>query len=309
MSTCCSGYIGNTGLTSMQALADIKGIIAIDYKNSDGEENHLDVSSGALSASAIGFDNPDKTKRAYQIGDANKIKDVVPTPGDVSSQSYNDGSSKVLFIGPTSFTAIIVDMEPKYIKKIASLFCDNSKRIFLIDSCNRVIGRCKNDDVSKLYPLPLTSFVPDYNFAVAGTSGAAISLNFELGRSLSNGDLDFISADDIVPDLTENNSLLDVTLYDINAEDATTVTVKARLDYGAKGHKKPATGLTETAEWVVVDNAGNTLAVSGVTEDTDEDGLYTLVHADSTGNTPVSVSLTDATLAKGYEGVNTVTAS
>lgn len=311
MGQCCQGAgQSNTGLTSLQELIqDIVGFHLQDpIKESDQTENFIDLTTVPLTASVInGFiQNSEKSERIFPIGNIDKNKNVVPTKGDNNTVTYSDTSSEILQEGQQSFQTFIRNTGPEYLKKLRSFSCKTVLGVYLVDSCGNYIGRCKNNDLTKLYPIPLDmgQYFAALAFAEAGSSTVGINLTLAFSKAFDDSDLAHIKASDIDVDMTSVNGLIDVTLRNIVVNSVTETEVTADTCFGAKPELIKANGLDDT-DFVVEDVNGTPLAISAVTE---VDGVYTITHADSTGNTPVSVKGSGSELTKGYQIINTITA-
>ena len=309
MGKCCGGTGNkNTGLPNKDAvLQDVVGFVLQPLKADDGTENFIDLSITPIPKTTVDgwFQNPDKSKRMYMVADIDKTKDVAPTKEAPTTQSFSDGTTENLRDGVQTWVSFIKGMSTQYLGKLESFSCGKFG-IYFIDSCGNYAGYNKGDK-SKTYPIKLDmgTYLPTYVFATAGTTVSGVSFAFAFARSVQDKDIVYIAASDFEEPISEAESLLDVNLANPVAPDTTHLKFDAETCYGSGGNPILASGLDET-DFIVTDSLGASLAITGVDE-LDGVGKYTIEHADSSTNVPVSVTGTGLELTKGYEIENTAT--
>lgn len=267
--TCQCGAEKNFGVKATAEFKSVRKVIFMDYLNSDGNVNSLDLS---LSWDKTFWDdlksNTDFSKR-IQITPT--IEDYAPTTEDAVTVTRPSGKVVKVRDGVVTYEFFLDDVDGTMYEALKSRECRNNG-IYLIDDCGSLAGKeCESGllNVAQIAPDTMdVQFVPGTD---ADIQRIRVRFNLDLTES---------PVFDIVPSSEiEYSPLSVVSICDVEGGTpsvATTTQLVVELEAANSFAKKQilAEGLDTPASWTITDSTG---AISNPTAVTEAPaGTYTL---------------------------------
>lgn len=202
----CIGSILNTGTpTKQRVIASGVKLIAVRMKADDGTSNEIasnDVVDQAYIDALI--NNEDESKRWYPIGEFKNNEDVRADP---VTESFSDGATMITQQGLRTFTGVLLNYAPAYLKALKSFKCQ-SFGLYVVDDCGGVTGSMTPDGTA-LRPIRVNekSWNPSY-IKASPTVGAKVQLAFEFSQLERDEYLRLISEDEIAGNVLDVEGLL-----------------------------------------------------------------------------------------------------
>jgi len=242
MKTClCDLTFLNTGRPSCMPMQDAaRKLILVPLAQADGTLNRItlaDTFDKAYVDAAI--NNADPYQRWYPIGNLLNVEDV---RGDDVVETFEDGTSAKVQDAPGTFTAIIINQTPDYLRKIISWGC-TTFGAYVVDKQGNLIGDTVTDPLY-MAPLPINSatWSPKY-IKTTDTTVPKVQLNFEWRQDFTDDQLGMVLASEFSGiDLLDIAGLVD--LYGAVSNEATTgFTMTITTDYGSAKTRAKVSGL------------------------------------------------------------------
>jgi hypothetical protein len=303
MSCLCTAQKGNTGIPSPKRVQKTAfRHILVPFNGSDGQRNCIDLSSdftnGVIPAAFFEgkFNEADQDDRWYPLPE---LKNTEPDKTETRTQTYNDGSSKIIGQGSRTFTAIIPNLDNKYLSKVLSHACSKFG-MFTIDECGSIWGDI-SEDGTKLYPAQVDE--DTFNFVEVPPTDSqlqALMISWEYKRSVLDQNVDGIFNEFITENLLIIDGLLDIIGTEVTTVPTTitTFTWDARQCYGSAQERNAVKGLQATD--LELNNLTTPAVVNIVSmvESTTKDGEYFVTHDGVLATEVIEVSL--ASSVTGY---------
>lgn len=200
---CSTISYGNTGAGKSALQRVAKTGFLVPLYDSNGAKNKYDPEDAFDQAFLDDrINDPDPTKRWYPVGN---IKSVTSEKGERVAKEYEDGTIVNVREGIRSFSAIVPNMTPTFLKKLEAWGC-REFGLYLGDDCNQLIG---DSDGTYVYPprVDENSWNPTYTFPT-DTAPVEILLSFNFHTSMRDSNLVIVTGIDA--DLNGAKGLIDV---------------------------------------------------------------------------------------------------
>ena len=271
--TCSCGVDLNFGVKKTSKFGAVTRIGIMDYVNSDGAVNHLDLTATWDDAFwATHTDNADFTKRLHLSLPINEFN---PSAEDSVTVTRPNGVIIKVRDGIVTYEMLFDNVDKVFYDALKSRECKENG-VFLFDECSSIAGNANgaNFEVAKIAPNSLdVQFIPATN-----ADNARVRLRFNLDLN-ETPVFDIVRGSDIV-----GNPLTVQALYDgEKAADPTVATtsqlvvdlkIKSAIYKNADYVKLE--GADTPANWTITDSTGATSNPTAVTE---ANGNYTLDYA------------------------------
>ena len=271
--TCSCGVDLNFGVKKTSKFGAVTRIGIMDYVNSDGNVNSLDLSVDWDDAYfATLTDNADFTKRLHlSLG----INEFNPSVADTVTQTRPNGVTIVIRNGVVSYEMFFDNVDKVFYEALESRKCKENG-VFMFDECSSIAG---NANGTKFESIKIATGTFDVQYLQSSnTDNARVRLKFDLDLNESPV-FDIVRGSDITA-----NPLTIQALYDgEKAADPTTATttqlvvdLRIKSSVYKNSEYTALEGADTPANWTITDSTGATSNPTAVTE---TNGKYTLDYA------------------------------
>jgi hypothetical protein len=262
----------NLGVLGCSVLLNsVKKHIGVNTFDSQGNRNSillsdLDADGKLTDAYILGKLTEDDASKRWYIT-PRTYENVEPSRTDSTYEDFSSGARVKIDSGVKAFLGVIPKTEGAIATKMEASACTSSGN-YEIDTSGSLKGEMSADG-TELYPIQIAqgSYEAVEIDPVEGSSVQRIQVTFQYAKTVNEGQLRIIEAENIDVDLLKVNGALDGQLEGIGTPSATEFSVIFDIDsFGAFGVVIPIEGQVEVANWLVVDSALGVVTPSAVTE-------------------------------------------
>lgn len=289
-------------------LGSVKKHIRVPLFDSQGNRNSIlltDFVDGQLTDAYIlgKLNEEDASKKWYLT--PKTYENVEPSRTDSSFEDFSSGAKVKVDTGVKEFLGIIPQIDGQVAGKMNKGACSAFGH-YEIDTAGSIKGEMSIDGL-ELFPIQVAqgSFEAVEIEPVEGSSVQRISITFQYAKTVNEGQLRIIQAENIDVNLLSINGALDGTLVEVGTTTATSIVTSFSIEcFGYFGEIVPIEGQTEPADWEITDTGLNNIVPSVITA---VEGVYTFtVPTIDNGTTIKFIGVPDSSLDQVYES-NTLT--
>ena len=255
-------------LGCFDAFESVKKHIRVNTFDSQGNRNGIlltDLVEGKLTDAYIlgKLTEDDASKRWYIT--PNTYENVEPSRTDSTKETMSSGIDYLIDTGVKVFQGIIPKTSGVIAQRMNAGSCTSFGN-YEVDTAGSLKGEMSADG-SVLYPITVSqgSFEAVEIEPVEGSSVQRIQVMFQYAKTVKEGQLRIINAENIDVNLLDVNGSLFGTLEETGTATTTTFSVLFDIDsYGQFGVVIPLEGQEDPTNWEVIDSGLNVLVPSGI---------------------------------------------
>ena len=265
---CGSGQQTLGVLGCYDAFESVKKHIRVNTFDSQGNRNGIlltDLVEGKLTDAYIlgKLTEDDASKRWYIT--PNTYENVAPSTTDPTYEDMSSGTSYLVDDGAMMFEGYLPKTSGVIAERMKASSCTSFGN-YEVDTAGSLKGEMSADG-SVLYPITVSqgSFNAVVEQPIEGSSVQKIKVTFQYAKTVKEGQLRIINAENIDVNLLDVNGSLLGTLEETGVATTTTVSVLFDIDsFGQFGVVIPLEGQEDTANWEIIDSGLNVLTPSSV---------------------------------------------
>tara|TARA_R110002020_G_scaffold439652_5_gene650172 strand:+ start:607 stop:1557 length:951 start_codon:yes stop_codon:yes gene_type:complete len=272
MSFCiCGDGKQNLGvLGCYDSFESVKKHIGVQTFDSQGNRNSIlltDLVDGKLTDAYIlgKLTEADASKRWYIT--PKTYENVEPSRTDSTYEDFSSGARQLIDVGVKAFQGIIPKTAGVIASKMNAGACVASGN-YEVDVNGSLKGEM-SDDGTELFPIQISqgSFEAVEIDPVEASSVQRIQITFQYAKTVKEGQLRIINADNIDVDLLKVNGALNGKLEETGTTSSTEFTATFDIDsFGQWGVVIPIEGQTLPSNWLITDSGLNNIVPTLITE-------------------------------------------